>query len=97
MNKAGWFVVVFLSGVLFTFAWQVGNPVEEAHDHVAVPVAQSLGVVGAEDCDTARDGDVRVPYCLEDGYIVWYDFEGNPTHKMLEAGGPFIYPGDAEW
>ena len=96
-HKAGWFVAVFLSGVLLTFAWQVGNPVEEVHDHVAVPVAQSVGLLSAEDCDTASDGDVRVPYCFRDGFIIYKDADGNETHAMPVEGGPFVYPGDEDY
>jgi hypothetical protein len=96
-SEYGWALALVIALGAFLLAWQAGNPVKEVHDHLAVPVAQSLGVVDARDCDVAREGDVRVPYCLDDGFIVWYDSEGNPTHKMLEEGGPFIFPGDAEW
>ena len=96
-SSYGWALALVVALAAFGFAWQGANPIEEVHDHIAVPVAQSVGILSAEDCDTASDGDVRVPYCFRDGFIVYKNSEGEETHAMPVEGGPFVFPGDEDY
>ena len=98
LKDYGWAVALAVMMLAFALSWQGLNPVNEAEDHVAAPVAKSLNIIAGQ-CPsnwqdvTARDTDAVVRSCERNGWIVILDAEGKFNYGWQDdtAGAEFKY------
>lgn len=93
---------VILALLALFFAWWLFNPVEEAADHVAVPVARELGIVASpadvrclsgwtETTGKDPDGQIRLKVCTSpDKAIIVTIREGQPPVGFNGNLGRFL-------
>lgn len=73
-SSYGWLLALVVAVFAFVLAWQGINPVNEAEDHVAAPVARSLGIAASpatvrclagwtETTGTDPDGQINLKVC----------------------------------
>jgi hypothetical protein len=96
MNKTliGWASAMTLMALVF--AWLAVNPVEEAADHVAAPVASSLGLTnklcpaGWKEASSS-DEHARILSCEKGGWLVVLKEDESFSHAVqLDTPGSVI-------
>lgn len=107
-REAGpWMVSLFAVGLAMfalTFAWAANtNPVEEAADHIAEPIGQSIGLLPTQclrgwDYEPPGIGDdVAIePRCFKEGIIVRLDPTDRKTCQTAFDSGTATRPGRGE-
>ena len=83
LKDYGWAVALAVMLMAFALSWQGVNPVNEAEDHVAAPVARSMGIAASpatvrclagwtETTGTDPDGQINLKVCtsVDKRYVI---------------------------
>lgn len=97
LSKAHWaYIVIAILIVVALVGWL--RPVQEFSDHIAEPIAQSVGI-GSRTCPggwantSARDEHLQRLSCQRDGWMVVLDAEGKFQYgfQLDTPGAKFLY------